>query len=1086
MVIPIQKTFMDFTVESEPVKQTVKPSIIYLPACLSDYKPEPDIYLPIDLPIDLPTYLPTYLPTEPPCLPGLFPYDFQSQSYEPKTPIQIDTLFDSRQIPFEIKGDPNEDLWRAVMRGEIDREIFISQYKSLGETVTIENDRGIPDLNKKRLLTLQQFFTPTPIIKFITQALMLDTSGIPASVMDNSCGIGKMYQFLNSSCDIGGIEIDEKAYYMARTLYPKGNIIKDSLINHHSVKADYYIINPPFSIQLEKKNCGFHNAGWGNLGPRTSIKSHIAAMETAIESTKFYVAAMLPRGYFENEDTLTFERWVNEKAHLIYRLDISEKAFTEYGFNWPCSVMIYQVSDSYTYYRNDAINEPVHHSIDKLDEQTLLNELNFLRTSPHYAKIKEAIDYIKRRGANPVLQNLRPAVEVVEPAPKLTLPLHGSNKVQISLSPDSSRLNIKVDNLLTALKIDQFKISLGKTWNQGLRENTNESDVKYRRRTILENASNIVELAESLYNLNLQPEIDKQVITWHMKKQRWLERQQTPFEQYILKDGQWVCLHEDDGIKSMYPELYNQRLKRLDTLDISKWLWTYQKEDIARMSLKDTNLMCWEMGLGKSLAIIAMATMYGVKHSLIVVEPKLKDEFVKEMKKFDIPESDYQVILHERQLKTLRKFNIIAYNMLWRPLNNFTKKTFAKAMRRRFQFIAIDEAHKIKAKDSQQAKAVRMLKSRYKLLSTGTPIANYPRNIFSLLVFGWGDGTERNPYGYYNPIERSDGYGYTTGTRQFKDDFVSIEWVTPQFEQTLDTGQKSREVPKIKDPVKWWTMMAPKMLRRQRNEPDVSKVITFPKPVITTELIKMDDAHIKYYKHWLDNFAQWFREQLRLEKEGGHKIDQMVVLAHLTQLQFASTIPQSPKTAIKENPWTFGSTTKQVRALELVREAVDNGEKVIMFSERPELQRYMQRELSEHRIKAHLFVGDQGIKERNILLDDFRYNGINVLLATTTCGENGLNIPEANVVIIADTSWTPSKQIQAYSRILRPQQKKTPRIILLRAKGTIDEYMQQLMDAKSEAIGEGIDYQEASEFDPEEWLSYKDFTIKMLKEEGYL
>ncbi len=302
----------------------------------------------------------------------------------------------------------------------------------------------------------------------------------------------------------------------------------------------------------------------------------------------------------------------------------------------------------------------------------------------------------------------------------------------------------------------------------------------------------------------------------------------------------------------------------------------------------------------------------------------------------------------------------------------------------------------------------------------------------------------------------------------------------------LDTGAKSREIPKIKDPVKWWEMMAPKILRRQRDEPDVCKVITFPKPVISTELIKMDDAHLKYYRHWMDNFASWFREQLRMEKEEGHKIDQMVILAHLTQLQFASTIPQSPKTAIKENPWQYGLTTKQNRVLELVKEAIMNDEKIIVFSERPEFQRLMQETLKEFNIKAHLFIGQQGIKERNILLDDFRYNGVPVLLATTSCGENGLNIPEANVVVIADTSWTPSKQIQAYSRILRPQQKKIPRIIMLRHIGTIDEYMQQLMDAKSEAIGEGIDYQEASEFDPEKWMSYKDFTIKMLHEEGYL
>ncbi len=1069
----VQKTFMDFV---EGLVSTPEPAPVVKPIVQQTHLIEP-VPSQINSPV-------TTLATEPVCLPGLFPADILFTSFIPQfnseTTLKTSVQFDSRQIPFGIKGDPNEELWKAIMRGEIDREKFLNEYKSLGETVTIEGDRGIPDLNKKRLLTLQQFFTPNPIIQFITKALMLDTPDTPASVMDNSCGIGKMYQFLNPACEIGGIEVYEKAYHMARTLYPKANIIHDSLINHHTVPADYYIINPPFSIQLEKKNCGFYHAGWGKLGPRTSIKSHIAAMETAISSARYFVAAMLPRGYFENEDTLTFERWVNQNAHLIYRLDISDKAFTDYGFTWPCSVMIYSAS-----YTRD---EPIHHSIDKIDAQTLLDEVKALHTSSHFTAISDAINYIKRRGANPVFQNLKPAVdfEFVESAPKLTLPIRGTNKVKISISPDSSRLNLTVDNLLSALKINQYKHSMGQNWNDGLREYTQEADVKYRRKTILENPSNIVELAESIYNLGLEPQIDKQVINWNMNKVRWLERQQTPFEQFILKDGEWTCLHEDDGIKSMYPELYQARLKRLDKLGISNWLWDFQKEDIARMSMKDTNLMCWEMGLGKTRGIIAMALMYGVKHSLIIVEPKLKDEFIKEFKNIGIPETDYQVILDEKQLKHLRKFNIIAYNLLWRPLNEHTKKTFAKAMRRRFQFIAIDEAHKIKAKDSQQAKAVRMLKARYKLLSTGTPIANYPRNIFSLLVFGWGDGTERNPYGYYSPVEKDGGYGYTTGTRKFKEDYISIAWVTPQFEQTLDTGAKSREIPKIKDPVKWWGMMAPKILRRQRDEPDVSKVITFPKPVISTELIKMDDAHIRHYQHWLNNFATWFKNQLRMEKEEGHKIDQMVILAHLTQLQFASTIPQSPKTAIKEMPWKFGLTTKQNRVLELIKEAIMNNEKIIVFSERPEFQRLMQETLKTCNIKAHLFIGQQGIKERNILLDDFRYNGIPVLLATTSCGENGLNIPEANVVVIADTSWTPSKQIQAYSRILRPQQKREPRIYLLRAQGTIDEYMQQLMDAKSEAIGEGIDYQEASEFDPEKWLSYKDFTIKMLKEEGYL
>ncbi|MGB8216288.1 MAG: SNF2-related protein [Candidatus Methanoperedens sp.] len=1011
-------------------------------------------------------------------LPGLYPPDFISQVIEVET--RTSDTFTPSKFPFDIKGDPNEALWLEIKEGKVDREKIFSEYLSLGQTVTIDGDRGLPDLAKKRALTLQQFFTPSIITRFLAQALRLDIPGTPASVVDNSCGIGRMFKFLNNDCDLVGIEVEDKAYHMARTLFPKAHIIQDDMVNHPRAIADYFIINPPFSIQLEKKNCGFKNAGWGALGPGASIKSHIAAMETAIESARYFVAAMLPMGYFTNEDTFAFEKWVNSNAKLVYRLDIEGKAFTKFGFTWPCSVVIYSTD-------NLDIPGTLYHKTDTLDEAFLARELAILQLSETGRIIREATEHIKKRGhIHHAIPEKAKIAQILEPVAKL--PLTGTNTVKICLSPDASCLNLKVDNVLAALKVDEFREAMGKEWNQGLSGHTSIADVKLRRKNLLEDPRALYEIWESISRTNLIPIIDTQYANWVVKKARWYKRQQAPFEQFIKgKDGAWECLHEDDGIKTLYPELYQARLKQLDKLGI-KWLWPFQREDVARMSLKNTTLLADQMGLGKTRQIIALGLLYGCKYNLIIVEPKLKDEFVKEFKTIGI--TDYQIITEEKHLKNLKKFNIMAYNLLWRPLNDRTKKTFAKAMRRRFQFIAIDEAHKIKAKDSEQAKAVRMLKARYKLLSTGTPIANYPRNIFSLLVFGWGDATELNRYGYYSPIEKEDerGYrsGYTTGTRQFKEDFVSIEWVTERFAQTLDSGAKSREIPKIKNPEKWWAMMCSKIIRRQRDEPGVKAHITFPKPEISTELIKMSPNHIKHYKHWLDNFASWFKDQLRMEKEDGHKIDQMMVLAHLTKLQFASTIPQSPQTDTKDAPWTYGQTTKQERTIELVKEAIANGEKIIVFSERPEFQKFMQEVLrTKHGIKSHLFIGQQGIKERNILLDDFRNNGTNVLLATTSCGETGLNIHEANKVVLADTSWTPSKQIQAYSRILRPQQKKTPKIFLLRAIGTIDEYMSQLMAAKSEAIDEGIDYQEAAAFDAGKWLSYKDFTIKMLREERY-
>ncbi|MDO8726463.1 MAG: DEAD/DEAH box helicase [Candidatus Methanoperedens sp.] len=989
------------------------------------------------------------------------------------------------EITFDIESSPNKGLWEMVLHNTKEcfnvRSHILDSYKSLGQTVKIEGDRGLADMARRREANFAQFFTLKEIVQFVTSALGLAGTDKKAVVVDNSCGIGGMFRYLSPSCLKTGIELEEQAYHMAARLWPDAHIIQDSLINHPTIQGDYFLINPPFSMQLEQKNIPLENAGWGDLGPNSSIQSHIAALEIAIKNASKYVAAVLPMGYFTNENTYTFEKWVNEHAELVLRVDMPAEVWKDAGTAWPCSIVIYRTR--FSHYNCKSVFVRTITKISDLD--AVLDEW---KRTQYYSEALEELSLIDNAFQQHARPQKRKLQQIAVTEPDLPLPDSGCVGVKVALAPDSSNLVIRSSNLLEALKVQQYLDGMGQQWNDGLKEYTKESDVRFRRKYILNNSGFIPNMISDLRSANMDASLDPQVTTWIVKKKRWLERQLTPFEQYIKKDVEWMCLNEHNGIRSMYPELYKARKKRLEALGID-WLWDFQKDDVIRMSLKNTNLLADQMGLGKTRQIIALGLLYGCKHNLIIVEPKLKDEFIKEFRELNI--TDYQTIESEKDLKQLKKFNLIAYNKLWKPLNEHTKRTFAKAMRRRFQFIAVDEAHKIKAKDSEQAKAVRMLKARYKLLSTGTPIANYPRNIFSLLVFGWGDGTELNPYGYHNPIEQTNdrGYtsGYTTGTRQFKEDFISIEWVTEQFSQTLDKGMKSREMPKIKDMEKWWKMMSPKIIRRQREEPEVAPSISIPKPEISTELISMDPQQVTHYKHWLDEFAAWFKEQLRLEykTEGGHKIDQMVVLAHLTQLQFASTIPQSQKTNNTHCAWPGGMTTKQQRTIELIKEAMNKGEKVIVFSERPDFQRLMHQELKQKGIKSHVFIGSQGIRKRNISLNDFKNNGIHVLLATTACGDTGLNIPEANVVIIADTSWTPSRQIQAYSRILRPQQKRKPRIYLLRARGTIDEYMQQLMSAKEEAIEEGIDYIEAPEFDQTKWLSYKDFTIKMLQEEGY-
>lgn len=56
-------------------------------------------------------------------------------------------------------------------------------------------------------------------------------------------------------------------------------------------------------------------------------------------------------------------------------------------------------------------------------------------------------------------------------------------------------------------------------------------------------------------------------------------------------------------------------------------------------------------------------------------------------------------------------------------------------MKFKWEYIIIDEAHKIKNEDSQTSKRIRQMHSNYRLLLTGTPLQNNLHELWSLLNF---------------------------------------------------------------------------------------------------------------------------------------------------------------------------------------------------------------------------------------------------------------------------------------------------------------------------------------------------------------
>ena len=101
-------------------------------------------------------------------------------------------------------------------------------------------------------------------------------------------------------------------------------------------------------------------------------------------------------------------------------------------------------------------------------------------------------------------------------------------------------------------------------------------------------------------------------------------------------------------------------------------------------------------------------------------------------------------------------------------------------------------------------------------------------------------------------------------------------------------------------------------------------------------------------------------------------------------------------------------------------------------------------------LKVLTLTGDTKNKEkRGNIVDNFNNDpSVNVLILTINIGGVGLNLTSANVVIMYDHSWNPSKDMQAIDRAHRLGQKKIVQVFRLITINSIEEQLISLQTFK--------------------------------------
>ncbi len=127
---------------------------------------------------------------------------------------------------------------------------------------------------------------------------------------------------------------------------------------------------------------------------------------------------------------------------------------------------------------------------------------------------------------------------------------------------------------------------------------------------------------------------------------------------------------------------------------------------------------------------------------------------------------------------------------------------------------------------------------------------------------------------------------------------------------------------------------------------------------------------------------------------------------------------------------------EKIKAVEkIVREELSRGSKIIVFTQYVD----QAKELAE-RLNALLLIGEMSAPERKRALEKFRSMGRGVLVVTTV-GDEGLDIPDANIGIIVTGTGSRRQFIQRLGRLLRKgPNKETAVLYEIVTRGSSEEY----------------------------------------------
>lgn len=315
-----------------------------------------------------------------------------------------------------------------------------------------------------------------------------------------------------------------------------------------------------------------------------------------------------------------------------------------------------------------------------------------------------------------------------------------------------------------------------------------------------------------------------------------------------------------------------------------------------------------------------------------------------------------------------------------------------------FGYEVIDEAQYIKNHTTEAAKAVKLVNSRIRYASTGTPIENRLSELWSI-------------FDYLMPGFL---YRYETFRKEFETQIVKHE--------DAQAAERLRR------------MVSPFILRRLKEDvlkdlPEKMEEVRYSS--FAAEQRKLYDAQVVHMRNMI---AGQEPEEFAKNK--------LVILRELTRLRQICCDPS----LCFEN--YRGGSAKLNACLDLVASAMEAGHKILLFSQFTTMLEHIERALRERGIGCYVITGATPKEKRVQMVKLFNKNEIPVFLISLKAGGTGLNLTGADVVIHYDPWWNLAVQNRATDRAHRIGQTKKVAVYKLIIKNSIEEKIQKLQENK--------------------------------------